>query len=115
MAKTTFWNDENTAQISEAYSENPSSATVEALSASLGVSVRSVRGKLVALGIYQKAAKPVGKRNGVKKDQIVTQIADLCLDSGEDPDLFDSLSKANMFVLGKILSTIRDLKAFTED
>jgi len=65
---TKAWNESNTAILTAGYAENKS---LETLAEELGKTVASVRSKLVALGLYQKAegAKAsAGKGKATKAD-----------------------------------------------
>jgi hypothetical protein len=106
MSKKTIENysPEMVTELTEAYTNQTTDqarkAIVEQFAEKFGKSVASVRMRLVRDKVYikpeatTKAGKPV-----VKKDELVNKIADL-LDV--EHELFDSLSKANGFVLNKI-------------
>lgn len=71
--------------------------TSKQIAEQLGLPERSVRGKLIALGIYEK----IGYKNKqgetpVRKEEYVERIA---LALGIDPEMCESLTKVNKFIL----------------
>ena len=107
--KVANYTDEQTARMREAYTAEPTKATVETLAASMGKNVRSIVAKLSNMGIYQKVER-VSKINGekpAKKDQHADAIgAVLRLTEAET----ESLTKANKTALIKIFAALASSK-----
>jgi len=111
MAKATKivnYTTEQTAEMVQAYTANPTAATVEDMAAVMGKTVRSVIAKLSREKVYlkkeyvTKAGEPVQK-----KDAIADELADVF---GLTEAEADSLTKANKTALSKILATVQELR-----
>lgn len=111
--KTPNYTDAQTATLKAAYVAAPTPATVEALAAQMGKTVRSIVAKLSKEGVYQKkeyvsktGAKPV------KKDAHADAIgAVLKLTEAET----ESLTKANKTALEKIFAALANSKPIDGD
>lgn len=106
--KTPNYTPEQTVEMKAAYVAAPSKATVEALAAKLGKTVRSVVAKLSKEGVYQKAeyVSKTGEKP-VKKDQHADAIgAVLRLTEAET----ESLTKANKTALAKVWAALANSK-----
>lgn len=98
MAKTVNYTPEMTKAIVEAYTANPTKATVESLSKEFGKNVKSIVAKLSREGVYVKPTE-VGKKGGVKKADLVTAITKMVPMADNDAE---SLTKATMNALKAI-------------
>ena len=110
-AKTVNYTAEQTAELVAAYigAENPEgrAAVVAAMAESFGKSAASIRAKLVREKVYIKPVN-TGKKNGLTKGDLVERISELT----ETPaDVLDSLSKATMFALNRIVETLEDSRS----
>lgn len=86
------YTDEQTQELQEVYSANPSRETVDELAAKYNVTPRSIIGKLSKMGIYQKAEYvPKYADKPVSKEELVLHIAHQ-LDV--DPEKLAGLSKS---------------------
>lgn len=106
--KTVNYTDEQTRELVTAYaaadSDESRAAVVASFAASFEKSPASIRAKLVREKVYIKPARD-GKKGGVKKGDLLDRIAELT----ETPvDVLDSLSKATMFALNRIVETLED-------
>ena len=96
------YTDEMVAQMTEAYTANPTRETVDALAKKLGKSVRSIIAKLSREGVY--VAQPKVTKTGepvVRKAELVAQIQELT--GGNFPTLVKA-SKADLQNLIEALS-----------
>lgn len=98
---------EQTAALVEQYVAEPTKATVEALAAQFGKSVRSVVAKLSKEGVYVSPAKAAGKRD-MTKAQLVSEIAKLV---GKTDEQLESLEKATGPALKAVLDALRTAQA----
>lgn len=107
-AKVVNYTAEQTAELVEAYKALPTSATVEALAAKMGKTVRSIVAKLSREGVYQKAERLTKTGQPVqKKDSMADAIgAILGLTEAET----ESLTKANKTALDKIFKALANSK-----
>jgi len=98
-----YTEDQTVMMVSE-YTANPSRATVEALAATFGKSVRSIVAKLSREGVYQKAERTTKTGEPIqKKDATADAIgAILTLTEAET----ESLTKANKTALVKIFAAL---------
>ena len=104
--KQVNYTPEQTLQMVQAYTANPTQATVEELAKALGKTARSIVAKLSREGVYKKK-EYVGK-NGekpVKKDALADQLAEVF---GLTESEADSLTKANKTALNKILAMVSE-------
>lgn len=103
-AKAVNYTEEQTANMEKAYTESPTSETVNALAVSMGKSARSIIAKLSRMGIYKKA-EYVSKTGAtpVKKESLADKIAAVV---GLNEADADSLTKANKTALAKILEKL---------
>jgi len=83
------------AQTLEIVTQYTAGTPVEQIAASIGKSVRSVVAKLSREGVYQPKTKAGGTAR-VKKSELVDKLAQAC---GVNPEVFESLEKANHDVL----------------
>lgn len=102
MAKTVNYTPEMTTKLVEAYTANPTKATVEAMAAEFGKNVKSIVAKLSREGVYVKPTE-VGKKGGIKKADLVTDIAEMVPMADNDAD---SLTKATMGALKAIKAAL---------
>ena len=107
MAKTVNYTPEMTAKLVEAYTANPTKATVEAMAAEFGKNVKSVVAKLSREGVYIKPTE-VGKKGGVKKADLVTAITAMVPMADNDAE---SLTKATMNALKAIKEALAEVEA----
>ena len=98
QTKQANYTPEAVAILSSRYSAGES---VDAIAASMGRTVASVRAKLASLGLYKTKAKPEGKKGGVTKAQVVSDIAAIV---AGDKNGLESLTAATMADLNKILA-----------
>lgn len=108
-AAKTAYTPEQAAKMVEAYKENPTAETVEALAAEFGKTVKSIIAKLSREGVYQK--KEYVSKSGaapVKKDTLADDIGALV---GLSENEADSLTKANKTALAKIFSALKAAQA----
>ena len=110
--KNVNYTKEQEAEMAERYeaceTEEARAAEVEAIAADFGKPVRSVRAKLVRLGVYiAKAKAPAGKRADTK-EKIVSDIAGAL---GVNVETLNGLEKANKAGLTLIRGTLRAAKA----
>lgn len=97
--KAVNWSDEMVASLTGRYQ---SGENLDNIAKDLGKSVAAVRGKLVSLGIYQKAeAKAVGGASQVRKGHLVRDIAK---HMGVDVEKIESLEKARKEDLELVLA-----------
>lgn len=106
--KVVNYTDEQTSALVSAYTEAKSDSdrvsVIETFAEDFGKSLASIRQKLVREGVYQKPEKAeAGKKGGVKKADLVTQIAAAC---NRSADAFDSLEKATFPVLTALRDTL---------
>lgn len=88
-------------------SEEEREAQIEILAESLGKNVKSIRAKLVHLGLYVPKAKAPAGKAAETKAAIVEQIAQLC---GVNSETVESLEKATK----KALTVLRQSLTKTE-
>ena len=110
--KNVNYTAEMEAEMQERYeaceSEADRKACVEALSADLGKPVRSIRAKLVRMGIYVAQAKaPAGKRAATKE----SIVADSARALGVSSEQLPGLEKAGKPSLALIAGTLRAARA----
>ncbi len=91
---------EQTLELVQAYQAG---ATVEQLAERIGKSVRSVVAKLSREGVYVAKTKVTGAAR-VRKAELVDKLAQAC---GANPEVFESLEKANHDVLEALVARIR--------
>ena len=104
MTKTVNYTPEMTTKLVDAYKAAPSAATVAAFAAEFGKSSKSIIAKLSKEGVY-KPAKPVGKKGGIKKADLVDAIVEMVPMPASDAD---SLSKVTMKALSAIKTALAD-------
>lgn len=109
--KTVNYTAEQTAQLVAAYTGAENSeqraAVVAAMAENFGKSPASIRAKLVREKVYIKPVRE-GKKDGKSKSDLVQRISELT----ETPaDVLDSLGKATMFALGRIVETLEDSRS----
>ena len=97
--KTVNYTPEQTAQLLSGYLAGE---TVENLAASMGKTTRSVVAKLSREGVYKSNAKTTGVAR-VKKADLVDKLAAAC---GVAPEVFESLEKANHYVLEALVAKL---------
>ena len=98
---TSNYTDEQSKDLAETFSANPTAETVEALAEKYGKGTKSIIAKLVNLKVYVKADAGSRSAKGETKDNIVSEIANLC---NVTEDLFGSLTGASK----KVLVALRD-------
>jgi hypothetical protein len=101
----TAYTVEQTTELVNAYSANPTAETVEQFAVKFGKSVKSIVAKLSREKVYIK--KEYVTKNGekaIKKDSVADQIG-MLLDMTE-PEI-ESLTKANKTALTKILNFVK--------
>lgn len=110
MAKTVNYTAEQTAELVAAYdvadSDDSRAAVVAYFAESFNKKPASIRAKLVREKVYIKP-ETSGKRGGVKKSDLLEEIAEF---TGTPAEILDSLNKATMFSLNRIVETFRDLR-----
>ena len=89
------------AQTAQLVADYQAGVTVEAIAATLGKTTRSVVAKLSREGVYKAKTKATSPR--VKKADLVDQIALKC---GANPEVFESLEKANLDVLEALVARL---------
>lgn len=107
-AKVQNYTAEQTAFMVEAYSANPSSATVEMLAVKFGKTARSIIAKLSREKVY--VAKTYETKNGekpVKKDSVADAIGNIL---GMTDAEKESLAKANKTALQKVFNALANSK-----
>ena len=113
--KTVNYTAEQAAELVAAYTgaENDAgrAAVVESFAESFSKKPASIRAKLVREKVYIKPT-PSGKRDGVKKADLLEEIAEF---TGTPADVLDSLNKATMFSLNRICETFRDMQRNAEE
>jgi uncharacterized protein (DUF697 family) len=112
--KTVNYTDEMVARMKEVYGNAANEAeraeAVEALADEMGKTVRGIRAKLVAEGVYIAKAKTAGKA-GKAKAELVKALAEvLDLDEG----VIETIEKANKVALVRILGRVTALKEAAE-
>ncbi len=96
----TNYTPEQTLELVQAYQAG---VAVEQLAERVGKSVRSVVAKLSREGVYVAKTKAAGAHR-VKKSELVDKLAQAC---GVQPELFESLEKANHDVLEALVAKLR--------
>jgi hypothetical protein len=113
--KTVNYTAEQTAELVAAYSAADSdetrAAVVESFAEAFSKKPASIRAKLVREKVYVKPEN-TGKRNGVKKADLLEEIAEF---TGTPAEILDSLNKATMFSLNRIVETFRDMQRNAEE
>ncbi len=104
--KTVNYTAEMTSEIVEAYTAEPTDATVATLAEKFGKSTKSIVAKLVREKVYVAKTAAAGKRT-VTKAELVTQIAGLV---GAHEEQLESLEKATLPALTLVFSTLCALK-----
>ena len=110
-AKIQNYTEEQAAELVTAYtaadSDETRAAVVAAYAASFGKAPASIRAKLVREKVYIKPEK-AGKKGGIAKADLVEEISNFT----ETPvEILDSLSKATMVALTRVVETFRELSA----
>jgi transposase-like protein len=90
------------AQTTQLVADYKAGVTVEAIATALGKTTRSVVAKLSREGVYQAKTKAKGQAR-VKKADLVDQLANKC---GVNPEVFESLEKANLDVLEALVARL---------
>lgn len=109
MATNTVTNytDEQTQDLKATYLAEPTKATVEALAAKYGKTVRSVVAKLAKEQVYKAKDKEAGKRTMLKAE-MVGEISTIL---NVPEEVLESLEKATGPALMAVLTGLRQAKA----
>lgn len=103
-AKNQNYTEEQTAFMVEAYTANPTKATVEMLAEKLGKGVKSIVAKLARQGVYQKTEyKTKTGETPTSKEELVEKIASLM---GCPSDELGGLEKANKTTLVRLVAAL---------
>lgn len=95
---------EQVAEMLEAYTANPTKATVEALAASMGKTAKSIVAKLVREGVYKSEIKEVVGKRTMLKSEYVAEIAKLV---GKTDEQLESLEKATSGALAAVFAALK--------
>ncbi len=101
--KVQNYTPEQTKKIVDAYTAEPTQATVDALAEQLGKTARSVVAKLSKEQVYKSKAKEPGKRE-MLKSEMVAEIAGFL---GRTEEQMESLEKATGPALMAVLQALR--------
>lgn len=117
MTRETIYNAEVTTRMNDSYiaaeSDEARAQVVNGFAAELGVSVASVRSKLVNLGVYKAKARVA--KNGEAIESKAKIVADIAKIIGVEEEAVESLEKATKPVLKAVRSFMLECEKSVSD